>query len=118
MFRTKVVEKIKTHCMLNIFFPENRAFYEVMWKNMRAGHAHYMLDTPGYKFTLRICNTWFFFKTETVFASMRFSITSYVLCLLTYSVTLHSIQRRIVGMGGGASVYRSGDADFESQPGH
>jgi hypothetical protein len=26
----KVVEKIKTH----ILFPENRAFYEIMWKNI------------------------------------------------------------------------------------
>ena len=31
----KVVEKIKTHFMLNnIFFFLNRAVYEIMWKNM------------------------------------------------------------------------------------
>jgi beta-galactosidase GanA len=35
MFRTKFVENIKTHMLCSItFFPENRAFYEVMWKNM------------------------------------------------------------------------------------
>ena len=34
MFQTKVVEKIKTHFMLNKFFSENRAVYEIMWKNM------------------------------------------------------------------------------------
>jgi len=34
MFQTKVVEKIKTHSMFNnFFFPENLAFYEIMWKN-------------------------------------------------------------------------------------
>ena len=30
MFQTKVVEKIKTHFMFNIFFCEIRAVYEVM----------------------------------------------------------------------------------------
>jgi hypothetical protein len=30
----KFVEKIKTHFMLNHFFSENRAVYEIMWKNM------------------------------------------------------------------------------------
>jgi len=30
MFQTEVVEKIKTH----FFFSENRAVYEIMWKNI------------------------------------------------------------------------------------
>jgi hypothetical protein len=30
----KVVQKIKTHFMFNNFFSENRAVYEIMWKNM------------------------------------------------------------------------------------
>jgi len=35
MFQTKVVEKIKTHFVFSIFyFFENRAFYEIMWKNI------------------------------------------------------------------------------------
>jgi hypothetical protein len=34
MFQAKVLEKIKTHFMFNNFFPENRAVYEIMWKNM------------------------------------------------------------------------------------
>ena len=36
MFRTKVVEKIKTHFMFNnpSPLPENHAVYDVMWKNM------------------------------------------------------------------------------------
>jgi len=35
MFQTKFVQKIKTHILIfNILFPENRAVYEIMWKNM------------------------------------------------------------------------------------
>ena len=50
----KVVEKIKTHLILNDFFPENRAIYEIMWKiKNTAGQttddkmvkAHFILDT-------------------------------------------------------------------------
>jgi hypothetical protein len=33
MFQTKLVEKIKTHILCSISFAENRAVYEVMWKN-------------------------------------------------------------------------------------
>jgi len=54
MFRTQVVEKIKTHVLCSvIFFFENRAVYEKTWKKYcRAGqatdnnmaHAHCMLD--------------------------------------------------------------------------
>jgi hypothetical protein len=32
MFQTKDVEKIKTFCFKPLFF-ENRAVYEIMWKN-------------------------------------------------------------------------------------
>jgi len=35
MFQTKVLEKIKTHILCSvIFFPQNCAIYEVMWKNV------------------------------------------------------------------------------------
>jgi len=34
MFRTKVVEKIKTHFSFSKLLSENRASYEIMWKNM------------------------------------------------------------------------------------
>jgi len=31
----QVVEKIESHFMFkNYFFPENRAFYEIMWKSV------------------------------------------------------------------------------------
>jgi hypothetical protein len=54
MFRTKILEKIKTRISYSIiFFFENRAVYEIMWKKYcrtgQAGddnvaHAHCMLD--------------------------------------------------------------------------
>jgi len=34
MFQTKVVAKIKTLIMINKCFSENRATYEIMWKNI------------------------------------------------------------------------------------
>ena len=34
MFQTEVAEKIKIFFMFNNFFSENRAVYELMWKNM------------------------------------------------------------------------------------
>ena len=34
MFQTKVVEKIKTRFLCSATFSENRAVYEIMWKNM------------------------------------------------------------------------------------
>jgi len=33
MFQIKVVEKITTHFMFSYFFFENRAVYEIIWKN-------------------------------------------------------------------------------------
>jgi len=54
--------------MFNNFF-ENRAVYEIIWKkNCRAGqatddnmaHAHCVLDTWGYEYTHRLCNSYFF----------------------------------------------------------
>jgi len=42
MSRTKVVEKIKTHILRSVtFFFENRAVYEIMWKNnVERGRPH------------------------------------------------------------------------------
>jgi hypothetical protein len=63
------IENQNTHFILKNFFPENHAFYEIMWKKYyRAGkaiadnmaQAHCMLDTYGYKHALRICNTYCF----------------------------------------------------------
>ena len=49
MFRTKVVEKIKTHilCSLTVFFLENRTDYEIMWKNIvRRGRPQMTVWSP------------------------------------------------------------------------
>jgi hypothetical protein len=58
------------------------------------------------------------FPTETVVARMRFRVTLFVRCLSTYSVILYSVQRNKVGFGDYASVLRSGDGKFQSQPGY
>ena len=34
IFQTKVVEKVESHILFSITFSENRAMYEVMWKNV------------------------------------------------------------------------------------
>ena len=34
MFQTKLVEKLKTHILCSVTFPENPAVYEIMWKNV------------------------------------------------------------------------------------
>jgi hypothetical protein len=61
MFKTKAVYKIKTHFMLNNFFPENRTVYEMWKKNGRTrqatddstAHALCLLDHVGYRHTLK-----------------------------------------------------------------
>jgi hypothetical protein len=73
MFQTKVVEKIKTHILCSvIFFFENRAVSEVMWKDivergrpqMTIGHMHIACwitkatRTHTHTHTLTICNTY------------------------------------------------------------
>jgi len=72
MFHTKVVEELKTHILCSItflFLLRNRAVYEIMWnKQCRAGQATYdnmthadcMLNTSGYKYTLRLLNSYCF----------------------------------------------------------
>jgi len=78
--------------MSSNFFPENRAVYEIMWKNMArgAGHrwhnmalAHCRLDNY-YRHTIRI-----FHKsccsTATMVTWTRLSITLYVHCCFVCS---------------------------------
>jgi hypothetical protein len=60
-FSNKVVEKIKTHFMFSNFFFFRKSW--LLWENVgkycRTGqatddgmaHAHFMLDTQGYKYT-------------------------------------------------------------------
>ena len=53
MFQTQVVEEIKTRILYSVTFFENRAIYQIMWKNMlrdvqvtddNKAHARCMLD--------------------------------------------------------------------------
>jgi hypothetical protein len=84
----KFVEKIKTHFMLNNFFPRKSVIYEIIWKNTEEpekatddniAQAHCMLDTHGYKHTLRFCNI-HCFPTATMVARTRPNVTLYVHC--------------------------------------
>jgi len=65
---------------------ENRSVYDIMWKNIvemgrpqMMVHAHFM-RTFGYKYTLRICNTYYFFTAKLV-ERERVNVTLYVHCL-------------------------------------
>ena len=70
MFRTKVVEKIKTHtlCSITFFFRRSWFSWDSMEKYCRArratddsmAHGHCILNTKGYKHTRRICSTYCF----------------------------------------------------------
>jgi hypothetical protein len=56
MFCTKVVEKTQTHCTFGTLFPEDRAVYDRMWKNMAQPDRPQMPIQYGCKHTLRTCN--------------------------------------------------------------
>ena len=82
MFQTKVVQKIKTHILCSVTFPPKSCrLWDNVGKYCREGqdrdgnmaHAHCMMDTQGYKHTLRICNTYCFSISTT-----RLSVTLYV----------------------------------------
>jgi len=59
--------------------------------NENMAYAHWMLGTLGYKYTLRICNSYFLF-TATMVARTRLDVTLYVHCF----VGLHSCNKRIL----------------------
>jgi hypothetical protein len=91
MFQTKFVEKIKTHFVFSNFF-ENRAFYEIIWKNVckewqdtddNMAHARCILETEDVKHALTICNT-YCFSTATVVTRTRLSVTLCVHCVFVY----------------------------------
>jgi len=53
-------------------------------------HAHCMLDTEGYKHTLRKCNI-YCFPTATTVAGMRFNVTLHVHWLSCLSVSIKKL---------------------------
>ena len=89
MLKTHVVEKLETRILCSVFFFENLAFF---WDNVEKccrarqatddnmAHVHCLLDTQGYKYAHRLCNT-LFFSTATMVAWTRLSVALYVLCL-------------------------------------
>jgi len=95
MFQTNIVEEIKTHILCSITFPENRAVYGKMWKNMvEAGRTHSIIRRIRFACwktkatnTLRIFNT-YCFSAATVVTRTRSNITLYAHYLSCY--TLHS----------------------------
>ena len=83
MFRTKAVEKIETHFVF-IFFKSCLLWGDVE-KHCWAGQATYdnmaheycMLDTYGYKHTLRICNS-YCISTAILVTRTRLNVKLYV----------------------------------------
>ena len=101
-FQTRIVERIKTYilCSVNVF-PENRAIYQILWKNIAEPDRRqmtiwrmrvFMLDTSGYKHVIRICSTYCFSPT-TMVAPTRLDVTLYVhwLSLLQPDVSVPSV---------------------------
>jgi len=110
MFQAKVAEKIKTPTLYSITShppPENRTVLrDNVEKYCTAGqarHAQCMLDRYGYKYTLRISNT---FPLQQWLNSTRLKETSYVHCLFCLMIQLetqvlgfngfHSLDSRII----------------------
>jgi hypothetical protein len=71
MFQINVLEKIKTHVLYWVTFfssRKSRRLWDNVEKYCRAGdvtddgmvHAHYVMDTKGYKYTLGLCNNYVF----------------------------------------------------------
>ena len=68
-------------------------------------HAHCVLDTWGYKQTLRICNK-YWFSTATLIKRARLNITLYVHCLTALFVLVLSFMKQL-GMSLNLVVIRS-----------
>ena len=112
MLQTKVVDKIKTHILCSIFFFfENRAVYEIMWKNTvqperpqddNMAHAHCMSDIQGYRHRLRIRNN-YRFSTAIIVVITTVNCHSLlsVLYLLKVLATMHCDADTGGGGGGG-----------------
>jgi len=104
IFQIKVVEKIKTNISRSITFFfrklcrlwDNVQKYCTAWRTPddNMAHAHCMLDTWGYKHTLRLCNT-YCVSTATVVARTRLIVTFYVrkLPILLFFWNMHHVNR-------------------------
>jgi len=95
MFRTNLEEKIQTNISSWVTILRTSCrLWDYMEKYCRArqdtddnmAHAHCMPDTQGYRYTLRLCNT-YCFSTATVVARTRLSARLYVQCLSCFNLT-------------------------------
>jgi len=82
--------------MFDNFFPENRAIYETMWKNiaetgrpqMTVGCKRTACWIPTATNALKICNI-YYFSTATTVARTHLNVTSHVHCLSCLLLFLH-----------------------------
>ena len=89
MFQTNVVAKIRTHILSSdifflskiVSFWDNVEIFCRVWQTTdgNMANAHCMLDTWGYRRTLRICNT-YCFCMETTVVRTRLGVAFYVQC--------------------------------------
>jgi hypothetical protein len=96
----KLIEEIKTH-ILNSFFKLCRLWdkvekYCTAWQgtDYNMAHAHCMLDTEGYKHTLKVCYTYYLF-TATMVARTHLLVTHYVHCLPCFGIELCHLEYSI-----------------------
>ena len=97
MFQTNIVEKIRTDILCSITFYENRAVYEIMWKNVvewgRPQKTVWCMCIacwiPRATTTPRLFST-YCFPTATMIARTHLNVTLYVHCLscLTFAILL------------------------------
>jgi hypothetical protein len=113
MFQTDVVDKIKTHILCSILFFFLKSC--ILWYNVKKcgsawqatddnmAYAHCILDTKGYKHTLRICIT-HCFSTATVVVQTCLSVKVYVVHWLSCLLLIAVSTRRALGSGTSGSV--------------
>jgi hypothetical protein len=90
MFQTKFVDTIKTHILCSVvLFRKSCRLRVNVDKYCRSGqdtddhmaHAHSMLYTSVYRYTLRICNTYSFSTTTMAARIRRLNVTLHINCL-------------------------------------
>ena len=93
MCQTKSEEEIKIHILCSITFFENRAVYEIMWKNvvewgrpqMTVWHMHIACWIPRATTTPRLFST-YCFRTAAMVARTHLSVYIHCLSCLTFAI--------------------------------
>ena len=88
------IENQNPYFMFSNFLFKNCAIY--MWKNVaelqatddNMVHVHCVLDTCGYKYIIKLCNT-YCFSTATMVTRMCLHVTLYLHCLSCKYTLLH-----------------------------